>query len=176
MEREKSELLQEWGKIAKNHNIMHMKSSKYFQTLNLVVLIPNIILSTLYGAVSLTNIVCSLEHINYILGFMGLGSAALSTLQGVLNLGERAEQHKLSADSFEKMARDITVETLLAESGESTFATPAAFIKAYNDRFNHITDASPTIPDAILKNHHKPEKITFQQMFNPTNIQLTVTS
>lgn len=158
--KEKLELLNEWIVIAKNYCWLHSTSCKLFQGLNFSILIPIITVSTIAGALNLTQFTCSSSYISYILGFMSLGSAALSTIHNTLKFGERAELHKATADEFDKLTREISVETLLTDTEAKTYANLAEFIKECNDRFNRLIEKSPSIPERVMIRF---EKIKQQQ-------------
>lgn len=182
--KEKMELLNEWIIIAKNYSWLHNASAKLFQGLNYSLIIPIISVSTLGGALNLTQFTCTNTYIGYILGFLSLGSAALSTVHNTLKFGERSELHKATADEFDKLTREISVETLLSDTEAKTYANLAEFIKDCNDRFNRLVEKSPSIPEKVMnkfekiKQNQQPTttKYSYSHVRNGTGVSPNITT
>lgn len=154
--KEKLIMLKDWRNMAKNYSWLHQQSYRYFQRMNLCFMVPIILLSTASGAINFTQVnegKCEegTNVISLVLGVTGLSAAALSTIYNFMRLGERLESHNAAASDFEKLARDISVQTLLSTTEEKTYANLAEFIKDTNDRLNRLVEMSPVIPDIIFK-------------------------
>lgn len=161
--------------LARDLSEMHGRSSKLYTGLNLVLVVPIILISSTAGAATLSGEACTApsfsldpDHVKVstinqeqsrvsrmVLGIMGLVSAGLTTLQGLLRWGERATLHKKSELGFDKLARDIAVETLLTTTDGKTYSNMAVFMKACSERFNLLNDQSPSIPDHIVKRQQR---------------------
>jgi hypothetical protein len=158
--KEKNAMLHEWRNMAKNYSWLHQRSYRHFQKINLFIMVPIIILSTASGAINFTQVTPStkdceeqddrrLNILSLILGVAGLAAAGLSTIYNFLRIGERIESHQSTAADFEKLARDISVQTLLSNTEDKTYANLGEFIKECNDRFNRLVEMAPVIPDGV---------------------------
>lgn len=158
--KEKLTMLRDWRNMAKNYSWLHQQSYRFFQRVNLCFMVPIILLSTASGAINFTQVhdeKCKdgTNVISLVLGVTGLGAAALSTIYNFMRLGERLESHNSIASEFEKLARDIAVQTLLSTTEEKTYANLAEFIKDTNDRLNRLVEMSPAIPEIVFRRFEK---------------------
>jgi hypothetical protein len=149
---ERIALLENWRCTARNYQWLHNKSCRLFNTRNLFYVVPIIALSSVAGSLSLTvGLSCDTSPVlRYMIGFMGLTTAALSTLHSTHNYGERAGMHKTSADGFHQLARSIAVESVIYDTRSRTYANLTEFIKECNERFNRLIEQAPPIPDSVM--------------------------
>jgi hypothetical protein len=147
---EEIELLSEWRNMAHRYGWLHTSSSRFFNDRNLLYVVPIVTLSSVAGAVSLVVGVCDEPVMRYIVGFMGLAAAALTTVHNLLNYGERAGMHKHSADGFDQLARAIAVESVIHNTNGKTYANLTEFLKECNVRFNRLVERAPEIPECIM--------------------------
>lgn len=151
--KEKLTMLDEWRSIARTYNCLHTRAHRYYQRMEHLLVWPVIVLSTASGALSLSGtsfVACDKPALNLVVGIMGLATAAVSSVHKLLGYGELAGAHKQSADSFNKLSREIAVGILLADSEQRVYANLGEFIKDCADRFNHIVDMSPAVPSHLL--------------------------
>lgn len=167
---EKKKLLSEWGDRMKALAWMHTKSFEFFRVVSLGIMIPNIMLSTASGALNLfesNKRKCTdpadpaaadesgLHMTSLVTGVISLTAAGLSTIYHFLHLGERQSQHLTIAAQFEKLARQISVQSILSETDERTYMNLAEFIKDCNEQYDQLTDQMPHIPDFIIRKYYK---------------------
>jgi hypothetical protein len=161
---EKKLLLKKWSTRMKGLVWMHTQSYDFFRNVSLGIMIPTIVFSTASGTVNLiqsketcqeSNTFTSQNIISLSLGLISLTSAALSTIYHFMHLGERQAQHMSTAQEFEKLARTITVQSLLSETDERTYINLAEFIKECNETYDQLTDQMPYIPEFIVKKYLK---------------------
>lgn len=159
--KEKNAMLHEWRNMAKNYSWLHQQCHHHFQKMNMYIMVPIILLSTTSGAINFTQVSNNRCHehdidvLSLVLGTMGLIAAGLSTVYNFMRIGERIESHSSTASDFEKLARDISVQTLLSNTADKTYANLGEFIKECNDRFNRLVEMAPVIPDRVYGTFEK---------------------
>lgn len=160
---EKHKLLHDWHDRMKALVWMHKKSFEFFRVLSLCIMIPTILLSTAAGAMNLTNTSDSCQPgapksssrisgdaTSLTLGVLSLTSAGLSTVYHFLHLGERQSLHLTTASQFEKLARQISVQSILTETDERTYVNLSEFIKECSEQYDQLTDMMPNVPAFIV--------------------------
>lgn len=151
---EKHGLLREWHGRMRTLVWMHRKSFEFYRGVALTIMLPTIMLSAVSGAINLIhsrNGENARDSIDIVVGVFSLTSAGLSALYHFLHLGERQSLHHETASQFEKLARQISVQTILTETDERTYVNLSEFIKECNEEFDALTDKMPHIPRFIVK-------------------------
>lgn len=144
-------LLAEWRQVALDYSRLHMQSSRHFRKCNMLLTVPIVVLTTALGASNLVGGACGPSVLSYTFGFIGLACAGLTALLNNLKYSERAGLHKHSADGFDRLGREITVGTTLANSTGRVYASLAEMIKTCAERFSVLVDQSPSVPRAMFR-------------------------
>jgi hypothetical protein len=162
---------------------MHVQAYEYYSKIAMCIMIPSILFSLGSGATNLTATTTNNNHcvpttitnhnnsyvvegpynMNFwsnsdnmrgiILGSLSLLSASLTTVYHYLRLGERQNDHLSFAAQFDKLARQIRVQSLLTETNERTYVNLSEFIKDASEQLDYLTDNMPYIPAFITRQH-----------------------
>ena len=180
---EKQRLLLEWRSRMHALACMHVSSYEYFNKLAIAIMVPSILLSIGCGTTSLTadnhcsnttdrpNVDVWTSHNvkSIVLGIMSLLSASLSGIYHFLRLSERQKDHLTVAAQFDKLARQIRVQSILTETNERMFVNLSEFIKDASDSFDYLTDNMPYIPAFISKKYPWMSNIELPRSTNITS-------
>jgi hypothetical protein len=142
----------EWSDKAMCYRWLHSKSYKNFSFRNAWFTIPVIIMSTITGTANFAQ-----ERIppkskflaQMIIGAINIFAGILTTIQQFLKISELRESHRVSAISWGKFVRNITVT--LAKSPLERESTPIDLLNQYKEEFDRLMEISPDIEDKVLK-------------------------
>jgi len=148
--RENENIMIEWCDIAQCYKWMHMRSHQRFSTYNMLFTIPAIILSTISGTASFATTGMNNKMVIY--ATMGIGTVnifvgILTTIQQYLKISEINEGHRVSTISWDKFARNISIEISKPPS-ERTDA--AIFFKNTRYEYDRLMETCPIIPSYII--------------------------
>ena len=168
---EKRKLLKEWIRHMQELATLHIMCHAHYARMAIGIMVPSILLSIGSGAANLMtggqlkceksddHFLSTGEILSIILGIMSLLSASLSTIYHFLRLSERQQGHLNCANQFDKLARQIKVQSILTETDERTYVNLAEFIKDISDEFDNLTDSMPYIPEFINQKYIKISKL-----------------
>jgi len=148
--KENENIMIEWCDIAQCYKWMHMRSHQRFSTYNMLFTIPAIILSTISGTASFATTGMNNKMVIY--ATMGIGTVnifvgILTTIQQYLKISEINEGHRVSTISWDKFARNISIEI----SKPPTERTDAAiFFKNTRYEYDRLMETCPIIPSYII--------------------------
>lgn len=147
-------VLSEWRSIVIDFSRLH-NSSIFYGWANTAMVVPASLLSLLAGGISISlassnSGECPSEGraMQVASGILSLAAASITTLATTFKLSERSERHKVSADEFERLSREISVAMLLDSSERRTFASLSEFLKWCNDRINNLMDRAPPLRES----------------------------
>jgi hypothetical protein len=160
-------ILSEWRERAIRLSDQHRRSKRFFQTINHVMIGLIVTLSSTSGSLNLSNPFMKeteerKDALSIAMGIMSLAAAGLTTLYNFFRLGEKVERHDFFEEEYEKLAREIRVEGLLADTSTRTYADMGILLKEIQDRFDRFTERQPDIPPHITHTKHKkkPRKVS----------------
>ena len=155
--REQEKILSGWCEKGRCYFWLHTESERVFRRGHHRFSIPVIILSTLTGTANFAiNSVPEgyKETAQLTIGAVNIFAGVISTLQSFLRFAENMESHRVSAQSWSKLARNIQVE-LVQDPSRRTNAHD--FMKVTKSEYDRLIEQSPLIPPKIL--------LTFERKF-----------
>jgi len=155
--REQEKILSGWCEKGRCYFWLHTESERVFRRGHHRFSIPVIILSTLTGTANFAiNSVPEgyKETAQLTIGAVNIFAGVISTLQSFLRFAENMESHRVSAQSWSKLARNIQVE-LVQDPSRRTNAHD--FMKVTKSEYDRLIEQSPLIPPKIL--------MTFERKF-----------
>lgn len=125
----------------------HIQSAQYYDTRNIRLSIPTVILSALVAAVStLTINQDSKQFFSYMNAFLAILSTVMDMLFATLALGKRSEKHRQTNNLYSELAQKIEQQLFLPleqrDSVENNF-------KIFHKEFSLILNTEPIIPSHI---------------------------
>ena len=142
-------LLGQEGEKCLSYNWLHRESQKKYDFQNQILTIPAIILGTVNGSISVGSnaIFGTWSGASVVIGFIGILTAILNTLNSFFNNAKRAESHRISALSYEKINRLIMIELSLCRNER---LPPDQLINIIKSDFDKLNDIAPIIPDDLI--------------------------
>lgn len=140
----------EWCDIAQCYKWMHMRSHHRFSMYNMLFTIPAIILSTISGTASFATNGMTGKGAIYApmaIGTVNIFVGILSTIQQYLKITEINEGHRVSTISWDKFARNISIE-ISKPPNERTDAS--IFFKNTRNEYDRLMETCPIIPNYII--------------------------
>jgi hypothetical protein len=147
------ELLEKWGKSAKNYFLLHDKAHNEYVKKNYSLTIPVIILSTLSGTASFSiqSFPESIRsYVPMMIGGINIFVGILQTMTQFMKVNELVSEHRIAAINFDKFSRNITAELSLPENERSYSGKD--FVHTCRKEMDRIIEQSPVIPEYILSN------------------------
>lgn len=128
---------------------LHERSSAFFQKCNTALALPIIILSTLSGTISASSTVLFSNPKDSSLGVGALSIfiGVLSTIQSYFGFAKRAENHRLSGITYNKLNHFITIELSLPRK-ERLLAHD--LLKIVREQTGRLLETAPPIPEHIV--------------------------
>jgi hypothetical protein len=148
--REQEKILAEWCEKGRCYFWLHTEAERVFRRGHHRFSIPVIILSTLTGTANFAINSVPEEHketAQLTIGAVNIFAGVISTLQSFLRYAENMESHRVSAQSWSKLERNIQVELVQDPSRRTNAHDVMKITKAEYDR---LIEQSPLIPPKIL--------------------------
>lgn len=142
----------EWSDKAMCYRWLHSKSYKYYSFRNAWFTIPVIIMSTITGTANFAQERIPIQYkllAQMLIGGINIIAGIMTTIQQFLKITELNEAHRVSAVSWGKFVRNITV--ILAKSPLERENTPIELLNRYKEEFDRLMEISPDIEDKVLK-------------------------
>jgi len=155
---EQEKLLAKWSDYAACYRWLHDRTEKKLSSKNNLITIPVIILSTVTGtaSVGLTGLVGDIpngqKYGQIAIGIVALFTGILTTLGNFFRYAQNSEAHRVSAVSWSKFNRLISVE--LAQKPDDRMDS-LDFINICRQDLDRLIEQSPQIPDDIIKNFER---------------------
>jgi hypothetical protein len=141
----------EWSDKAMCYRWLHSKSYKNYSFRNAWFTIPVIIMSTITGTANFAQERFPPEYkvmAQMLIGGINIIAGILTTIQQFLKITELNEGHRVSAISWGKFVRNVTV--ILAKSPMERENTPIELLNRYKEEFDRLMEISPDIEDKVL--------------------------
>jgi len=129
---------------------LHKKAEELFYKATVFIDLPVIILGTINGSISVGShsLFGDASYAPIIIGMVILLSSILTTIGTYFSWSRRSESHKISAISYSKLYRFITIELSLPRKER---LPPNAFLKMIRAEYDRLAEISPLIPSSIIK-------------------------
>lgn len=141
----------EWSDKAMCYRWLHSKSYKNYSFRNAWFTIPVIIMSTITGTANFAQERFPPQYkvmAQMLIGGINIIAGILTTIQQFLKITELNEAHRVSAVSWGKFVRNVTV--ILAKSPTERENTPIELLNRYKEEFDRLMEISPDIEDKVL--------------------------
>lgn len=149
--KEQEDILKVWADKALCYKTMHDRSAKKYWCLNAWFNIPIIIISTLTGTGNLAQNSFKPEYASYLIVIIGIAnivSGILGTIAQYINVAGILEGHKFASVSWDKYAREISVELRKVRSDRQD---PGPFIMRCQENFDRLIEISPNFSNDIIE-------------------------
>ena len=145
------EIIAEWCDIAQCYKWLHYHSKQYYYRLHAWFTIPAITFSTISGTASFASASIPHEYQPFapmIIGTINIFIGILTTVQQYLKISELKEAHRIASISWDKYARNISIE-LSKKPLERIDA--GTFLKFSRKEFDRLMEFNPGIPLHIIR-------------------------
>jgi hypothetical protein len=131
---------------------LHTQSQIYFDNMNFYLTIPNVIITTVNGSItmslnSLFTEPLSQKYALTIIGLISIFSAILTTINQYVKSAQMSEAHRTSAIAYGKLHRVIMNELALRRDQRPN---SMEFLKTVRNEQDRLENSSPTILEKII--------------------------
>jgi len=166
-------LIADWADRSMCYRWMHDNTARKYSQYNQYMMIPVIVLSTLTGTANFGLDSFFPDGSSGGKRFASLGIGGVSILTGIistvanfLRYGQGSESHSVSAISWAKFSRLISIELALhPDERMEAFA----FLKMFRIELDRLIEQSPSIPEDIIKSF----KVEFRTLTNVKRPEIT---
>jgi hypothetical protein len=156
------QLLQLWYQRAKDASWLQSESAGHARLINYAFMLPMILMSTAAGAINLTSITLLSDAADdaggasggsrgaqLAAGILGIVTATAATVYNFMGIAQRQEQHAFYAGEFEKLSREILVESMLFDTEAQNYTSVGVLLRETQETFDRLTDRAPGVPAFI---------------------------
>jgi hypothetical protein len=143
--------LKQLGEYSQIYSILHKTSEKKYNKISYKMDIPNIIISTVAGTLSIssTGLFQGMEkQASIFIGILSLTSSILTTINSYFGFKKRSENHRLVSIQYQKIY--LKIDLILGLKNEER-PPINDFIKFTVDEYNRLAEISPIIDKEILE-------------------------
>jgi len=166
-------LIADWADRAMCYRWMHDNTGRKYSRYNQYMMIPVIVLSTLTGTANFgldsffpDGSSGGKRYASLGIGGVSILTGIISTVANFLRYGQGSESHSVSAISWAKFSRLISIELALhPDERMEAFA----FLKMFRIELDRLIEQSPSIPEDIIKSF----KIEFRTLTNVKRPEIT---
>jgi hypothetical protein len=162
-------LLKEIGEKCNGYHYLHSQSEIKYNKINNYISIPTVILSSVAGMASIgtgSMFEGYEKEASIVIGLVSLFTSILNTIQGYFSFSKRSEAHKITAITYKKLYRNISIELSL-ERNQRIGAK--YFLRDIRSSIERLLEISPPLDDDIIekfKNKFKNEKVNIPDEAN----------
>jgi len=138
------------GEFSQIYSLLHKLSEKKYNKISYCMDIPNIIISTIAGTLSISSsgLFSGREkEASVFIGILSLTSSILTTINSYFGFKKRSENHRLCSIQYQKIYFKIDLILGLKNNERPPIAE---FIKYISDEYNRLSEISPIIDKEIL--------------------------
>lgn len=152
------ELMDQWRLGLRISHRAHFEAAKYYRGLHLIIAVPALVISTLFGTTAFANLRYSnVEWVKLLLAVLSVLMIILTSLQPFFRFSERSEQHRTAAVQIGEVRREL--EQML--HFQNTMPITAAIAEAIRNMWNAIDRQAPLISNRIY--NRAQAKITAEE-------------
>jgi hypothetical protein len=141
--------LRDWGRRAAAAAEVHFETAERLSRLNVFLGIPVVVLSAVVGTGTFATLSDNVDmSVRIVAGSISVIAAVLASVQTFLRFGARAEQHRVAAERWSAIRREI--EKVLALSPEQV-GDPKQMLDDVKARMDEAADKSPAMPERRWK-------------------------
>lgn len=157
--KQQEELMAEWSDKAGCYRWLHDRCEKKYNTMNMWITIPVIILSTLTGTANFAidgfvpeNNPDVKKYVQAGIGGVSIFAGILTTLGNFLRFAQGSESHRVAGIAWGKFQRQIAVELAIAPKDRLDCMD---FLKICRAELDRLIEQSPPIPDDVINEFKK---------------------
>ena len=142
------ELLRDWERRAAASSETHYHIATWLSKANTRLGVPVVVLTTFIG----TSVFATLEEnvaveFRIAVGFLSAAAAVLASLQTFLRFGERSEKHRVSAERWAAIRREIAEMVALHPTYLASRGDPKSYLDDLRTRLDKSSSESPEMGD-----------------------------
>jgi len=142
------DLLHDWCRRADASAETHYAMANRLSSSNIVLGVPVVVLTTFVG----TSVFATLQEnvatgLRIVVGVVSVLAAVLASLQTFLRFGERAEKHRVAAEKWAAIRREITEMLALHPTYLASRGDPKDYLDKLRTRMDEVSTQSPEMPD-----------------------------
>lgn len=160
--REQEVLMAQWADVASCYRWLHDKAEKKYNSLNLKISIPVIILSTLTGAANFAvgsfippDDTRMQNYVSAGLGGLSIFAGILTTLGNFFQYAQKSESNRVAGIAWGKFQRLLAVELAINPHDR---IEAMDFLKICRGELDRMIEQSPQIPDDVIAEFEKEFK------------------
>jgi radical SAM superfamily enzyme len=142
--------LKQIGEYSQIYSLLHKISEKKYNKISYCMDIPNIIISTVAGTLSISSsgLFSGMEkEASVFIGILSLTSSILTTINSYFGFKKRSENHRLVSIQYQKIY--LKIDLILGLKNDER-PPITEFIKFITDEYNRLSEISPIIDKEIL--------------------------
>jgi hypothetical protein len=143
--------LKHLGEFSQIYSLLHKNSEKKYNKISYQFDIPNIVIATVAGTLSISSsgLFQGMEkEASIFIGILSLTSSILTTINSYFGFKKRSENHRLVSIQYQKLFLKIDLVLGLRQEERPNINE---FIKFVTDEFNRLAEISPIIDKDLLK-------------------------
>ena len=146
-------VISEQGEKCLSYFWLHDRAEKKYNSLDVWVNVPVIVLSTLAGSASIgsESLFKGFDQASVIIGIVSIMVGILNTLGSYFSWSKRSEGHKISSISYNKAYNFIKIELSLPRNQRTE---PSEFLKLIKNELERLKEISPQIPDSAIREYN----------------------
>ncbi|HEX2045089.1 MAG TPA: SLATT domain-containing protein [Gaiellaceae bacterium] len=142
------ELLRDWNRRADASSETHYAMANRLSSSNILLGVPVVVLTTFVG----TSVFATLQEnvdtrLRIFVGVVSVLAAVFASLQTFLRFGERAEKHRVAAEKWAAIRREITEMLALHPTYLASRGDPKQYLDDLRTRMDEVSTQSPEMPD-----------------------------
>lgn len=141
-------LIKDIGEKSLSYSWLHRRSEKRFSYYNNFLAIPAIVLSTITGAGSIG--FGKDGSISLVMGGISILVSIIATLNSYFSFAKRAEAHRITSVSYNKLYLMISIELSLPRVKRVSVKD---FLKMVSDSITRLKEIEPQIPDKVISEY-----------------------
>ena len=140
------------GEKCLSYGWLHDKAAKKYNTLDTIINIPVIVLSTVTGSASIgsQSLFSGSSVAPVIIGLVSLFVGVLNTLGSYFTWAKRSENHRLSSIAYNKHHNFIRIELSLPRDQR---LRPEETLKMIKEGLDRLNETAPEIPNDVIKQY-----------------------
>jgi hypothetical protein len=142
------ELLRDWSRRADASAATHYEMANRLSSSNIALGVPVVVLTTFVG----TSVFATLQEdvdtrLRIFVGVISVLAAVFASLQTFLRFGERAEKHRVAAEKWSAIRREIAEMLALHPTYLASRGDPKQYLDDLRARMDEVSTQSPEMPD-----------------------------